>query len=466
MTDAACHRLYDSGVSNRVEREALTGGAIPLAVYGLGKMGLPLAAVFADTGVRVTGVDVDPEVVASVSAGDAHVDEPGLDPLVTDQVDAGRLSATTDGPAAAANATVHVVIVPTLVGDDHEPDLSTVEAVLEDIAAGLDPGDLVVLESTVPPRTARDVVTPTLESATGLDRGSFGVAVCPERTSSGTALRDIRGQYPKVVGGIDAASTRAASTLYEPVNAAGVTTVADATTAEAVKVFEGIYRDVNIALANELARTSDDLEISVLEAIETANQLPVCDIHDPGPGVGGHCIPNYPHFLMGQIDVDTPLTATARRVNDRMPAVVVDRLGRELDAVGTDLENATVAVLGLTYRPGIPELRHAPALDVVDRLRARGASVVATDPLVDPDDLGISPLPMAGLPDADLDAIVVVTPHTAFRTIDWEAVDPLVVLDGRNALDLEGTHHHVLTLGDGSREGTNRHSLRARLDAR
>ncbi|AGB16217.1 nucleotide sugar dehydrogenase [Halovivax ruber XH-70] len=441
-------RRNDSTKADR--RDALTSGRLPVAVYGLGKMGLPLAAVFADTGMRVLGVDVDPDVVDCVANGDCHVEEPGLAPLVAELVETGRLDATTDGPAAAAEAAVHVIIVPTLVRDGGEPDLSTVEAVVADISTGLAPGDLVVLESTVPPRTARDVVTPTLEAETGLDRGEFGVAVCPERTASGRALRDIRGSYPKVVGGIDAESTRAALLLYADVTSNRVTPVADATTAEAVKVFEGIYRDVNIALANELATTCDDLGISVREAIETANQLPVCDIHDPGPGVGGHCIPNYPHFLMDRVETETPLTATARAVNERMPIVTVDRLEHELERTGGELRDASVAVLGLTYRAGVPELRNAPALDVIAELDRRGASVVAVDPFVDPESVDIPGLPIDDLPETSLDAVVLTTPHTAFDRIDWETIDPLVLVDARDALSLENTHHRVVTLGVGT----------------
>ncbi|WP_290812359.1 nucleotide sugar dehydrogenase, partial [Halovivax sp.] len=283
--------LYGSTATVGRQRRALADGDVPVAVYGLGKMGLPLAAVYAETAGSVIGVDVDPAVVASVNAGASHVDgEPGLDELVADRVDRGRLRATTDGPAAAAAARVHAIIVPTLLTDADEPDLSTVEAVLDDIAAGLSPGDLVVLESTVPPGTARDAVVPTLAERSDVERGEFGVAVCPERTSSGTALRDIRGRYPKVVGGVDAESARAAALLYGEVTDGEVHVVSDATTAEAVKVFEGIYRDVNIALANELATTSGELGISVREAIETANELPMCQLHEPGPGVGGHCI--------------------------------------------------------------------------------------------------------------------------------------------------------------------------------
>ncbi|WP_293033582.1 nucleotide sugar dehydrogenase, partial [Natronococcus sp.] len=322
---------YDSELSAADLRRRLIEGEIPVAVYGLGKMGLPLAGVYAETTGNVTGIDIDPTVVERLDDGESHVvGEPGLDDLVADQVERGRLAATTDGAAAAADARIHVIIVPTLLAEDDSPDLTTVESVLEDIAAGLEPGDLVVAESTLPPGSCRDVLLPHLIQESGLERGEFGLAFCPERTASGSALRDIRGEYPKVVGGVDAASTRAAELIYGELTSNEVHAVSDATTAEAVKVFEGVYRDVNIALANELGRLADELGISVREAIDTANGLSVCQLHEPGPGVGGHCIPYYPHFLLSRLEEPMPVMRTARELNDAMPSVMVGRLADRL----------------------------------------------------------------------------------------------------------------------------------------
>ncbi|WP_459809287.1 nucleotide sugar dehydrogenase [Halopiger thermotolerans] len=449
--------LYGASVAEDRQREALTGGEVPVAVYGLGKMGLPLAAVYAETTGNVTGVDVDPDVVETVNAGESHVvGEPGLDDLVAEQVGADRLEATTDGPAAAADARVHVIIVPTLLDENDDPNLATVESVADDIAAGLSPGDLVIAESTLPPGTCRDVLEPHLVQESGLAADEFGLAFCPERTSSGRALQDIRGAYPKVVGGVDSESTRAATVVYDELSSNEVHPVSDATTAEAVKVFEGLYRDVNIGLANELGRLADELEISVREAIDTANDLPMCQLHDPGPGVGGHCIPYYPHFLLGRTEEPMDLTHTARRVNDGMPRVVVDRLERELAATGVDLADASVVVLGLTYRPGVEETRASPALDIVDELSERGADVAGVDPLVDPAEYGARPVALEDLEaeSETLDAAVVVTPHEEFDRIPWTDLEPMVVVDGRDAVDLAGTApaHREYTLA-GSRSG-------------
>jgi len=389
--------LYGSAAAPSTQREWFRTGEVPVAVYGLGKMGLPLAAVYAETSGNVTGVDIDESVVEAVNAGRSHVErEPGLQDLVADLTSRGALSATTDGVEAARDASIHVVIVPTLVDDNNEPDLSAVTSVVSDVASGLSPGDLVVVESTLPPRTSRDVLRPLLEDRSTVASEEFGLAFCPERTASGRALGDIRGAHPKVVGGDDDESTRVAELVYNEIVDNDVIPVSDTTTAEAVKVFEGLYRDANIALANELAKFTDELDIDVREAIDAANTQPFCDLHTPGPGVGGHCIPYYPYFVLNWLHGDAPLVATARRVNDGMPGFVVDTVSEGLAAAheaeeqndvyaadGGAVEDATVAVLGLTYRAGVQETRASPGVDICEDLDNRGAEVLAADPLVD-----------------------------------------------------------------------------------
>ncbi|MFC7127930.1 nucleotide sugar dehydrogenase [Haloferax chudinovii] len=447
--------LYGSDRSPDEQRRALRAGEVPVAVYGLGKMGLPLAAVYARATGNVTGVDISEDVVRGVNDGECHVaKEPGLPELVAEQTERGALRATTDSVDAAEGAAIHVIIVPTPLTDDREPDLAAFEAVLDSIARGLAPGDLVVVECTVPPGTSTDLVVPYLADRSGLSAGEFGVAFCPERTSSGRALRDITESHPKIVGGVDAESTRVAALVYGEITANEVIPVGDATTAEAVKLFEGVYRDVNIALANELARLRDDLGIDVTEAIDAANTQPYCDIHAPGPGVGGHCIPWYPYFITSRVDAETPLLLTAREVNDSMPAFTADKLRDELAAAGREIRGATVAVLGVTYRPGVAETRATPAAGVIDRLNDLGATVLAVDPML-PDEVvasfGATPVSLADLPTRALDAAVVVTPHEEFDGIDWAAFDDLVVVDGRGTLGDIG--HRVYEIGGGPRSG-------------
>jgi UDP-N-acetyl-D-mannosaminuronic acid dehydrogenase len=450
--------LYGASADEKTQQKSFTGGEVPVAVYGLGKMGLPLASVFAETCKNVIGADIDPDVVATIQNGGCQVKrEPGLGPLVASLVESGSLRATTEPREAARNASVHVVIVPTPITDEKEPDLAILDTVIGDIATGLTEGDLVLIECTVPPQTTEKRVLERLLEESDLERGEFGVAFCPERTSSGRALEDIRGAYPKVVGGVDEESTRAASVIYGAINSEGVLTVSDATTAEAVKLFEGLYRDVNIALANELGQFTDELGIDVREAIDTANTQPFCHIHDPGPGVGGHCIPYYPYFLIKPFETPSPLLSTAREVNDSMPSFTVSKVREGLESQGIALEDAKVVVLGLTYRPGVEEIRASPSIPITHELTELGADVYAVDPLLDTfDAFEAHPIAQEELYNLEADAIVLVTPHKEFETIRWEELDnnpngPSVLIDGRATLDSLDVNAWSYIIGSGVR---------------
>jgi len=444
--------LYRSALPFGDQREAFTSGDVPVAVYGLGKMGLPLAAVYADVSTNVVGVDVDPAVVERLNDGECHVQgEPGLPELVAELSARGDFRATTDAAAAAEDASLHVAIVPTLVDEDGTPDLSALVDVVGTVGGGLAPGDQVVVESTVPPRTCVDLVEPMLSWESGLDPGEYGLAFCPERTMSGRALADIRGTHPKVVGGVDDESTRVAELVYGEITSNDVIPVENTTVAESAKLFEGLYRDVNIALANELATFADDLGIDVTAAIETANTQPFCDIHQPGPGVGGHCIPYYPYFLMERFSTPAPLLRTARAVNDAMPEFVVRTLASELSAQGVALRDATVLLLGLTYRPGVEETRATPARPIAAGLSAHGADVLAVDPLLpDAEGFAATKVDQSSIYDRGADAAVLVTPHDEFEAIDWGRFpEPMVVLDAWRVLDLSETDHHLVAIGRG-----------------
>jgi UDP-N-acetyl-D-mannosaminuronic acid dehydrogenase len=445
--------LYGNEADERSQRVAFLRGEVPVAVHGLGNLGLPVAAVWAETTGNVVGVDVDETVAGTVDAGEVPYDhEPGLAELVSDLVDRGALRATADPSEVTAG--IHVVVVPTLLSDDETPDLSALDAAAVNIGEVLRPGDTVCVESTMPPGTAADELLGTLSETSELDPWEFGLAACPERMSSGRALDDLRGEYPRVVGGVDEESARVAELVYDEVVDNEVVRVPDARTAECVKVFEGVYRDVNIALANELARMAADLGVDVDAAIDAANTQPYCDIHAPGPGVGGHCIPYYPHFLTATAGNEADLVPTARRVNEEMPVFTVRRLAERLLDHDVGVERATVAVLGLTYRPGVAETRKSPARDIAAVLSRLGTTVYGVDPLLD--EAAVTGFEVT-LVDADrlvdlsatLDAAVVVTPHREFDDLRWESMEPMVVLDGRDGLDIGHTHHDVFTLADG-----------------
>lgn len=433
------------GQDKQIIIDAFRSGDITIAVYGLGKMGLPLAAVFADCGARVIGADVDQNVVDNINRGECHVvGEPGLAELVSKNVAAGRLSATSELARAAEMADVMVILVPTFLDTDNNPDMSIVQSVCGQIALGLKAGDLVIQESTVPPGTTRDMILPALE-VSGLKLGEFGVAHCPERTLSGQAITDIMESYPKVVGGVDNASTDAAAAIYSVINSKGVIPVSDASTAEAVKVFEGLYRDVNIALANELAVVCDEIGVNAIEAFEVANTQPYSHIHVPGCGVGGHCIPVYPYFITMTVKSDTRLLDAAREINDGMASYTVDLVRKGLKEVGVALDDANVLVMGVTYRGGVNETRCSPSISIIRLLNEEcKGEVFAHDPML-LDEVGrygavsVNDLSAVGK-DVPIDAVVVATDHSEFKVIDWsdlgERMRHKVVVDGRQCIDV------------------------------
>ncbi|MDP9236607.1 MAG: nucleotide sugar dehydrogenase [Chloroflexota bacterium] len=401
-----------------------------VTVVGLGKIGLPLAVQFASKGARVAGYDVDATRVDEINGkGNPLPSEPGLDEPIRWSVADGHLRATTDPRDAVRDADVVVLIVPVDIDAARQPDFTLLDAAVDAVSPHLKRGVLVVVETTVPLGTTRHRVGAQITERSGLVPGTdFRLAFSPERVSSGRVLQDLR-SYPKIVGGIDADSTAAAADFYRQMLDAEIMTVRDAETAEFSKLAETTYRDVNIALANEFARISDGAGVDVLQAIDAANSQPYSHIHAPGVGVGGHCIPVYPHFLAPE---PAGLIATARSVNDGMAHYAADRLAQALGS----LEGATVVVLGLAYRAGVKESRHSSAFGLASALAAAGAKVYVHDPLYTGDEirsLGLDPPPEFPVP---ADALVVQAWHEQYRALDlarWPGLR--AVLDGRAALD-------------------------------
>jgi len=425
------------GLSREEVKEALKDENVTIAVYGLGKMGLPLAAVFADHGAKVIGVDINERVVELINRGENHVkEEPGLDELVRRNVEAGRLKATTDGVWAAKQADVMVILVPTLTDERGNLKLGPVYDVAEKISQGLEKGDIVITEATMPPGTTESLI-PTLEKS-GLKLEEFGLAHAPERTMTGTAIRDITGQYPKIVGASDEKTLEAVIGIYETINKKGVIPMSSIKAAEAVKVFEGIYRDVNIALANELAMWCEEHGLDALEVFQAANTQPYCHLHMPGAGVGGHCIPVYPWFVINLARKTNPrLIKTAREINDSMPHHVVELTIKALNDVGKPVRGSNILVLGLTFRGGVREFMKAAAKPIIEELKEWGAKVYAYDPLCTPEDA--ERFGAEWKEDfREIDAIVITSDHKEFKELDLEKLAremrSKIIVDGRNVV--------------------------------
>lgn len=410
-----------------------------VAVIGLGKMGLPLAAQYASKGMKVVGADIRESVVEAVNAGRSHVlEEPGLDGAVAEAVTAGRLKATVDTGEAVAAADVVVVIVPLMIGADASVDFSGIDSATGAIARGLRKGTLVIYETTLPVGTTRLRLRPMLEEGSRLKMGvDFHLAFSPERLYAGRIFRDLR-SYPKIVGGIDGESTARAVEFYRSVLDADVWAVENAETAEFAKLAETTYRDVNIALANQLAMYGSRHGVNVPEAFKAANSQPYSHIHRPSIGVGGHCIPVYPHFLLRDAsNGELNMVREGRETNDRMARVLIDRLDRELGG----LRSRRVLVLGASYREDVKELSFSTAIPIVDLLHRAGAEVMIHDPLFAPAELqhlGAEVVDLDSKAALQAEAIVVQAWHEPLRDLDWSRFGRLrVVLDGRGSIDAE-----------------------------
>lgn len=408
-------------------------------VVALGKIGLPIAAQLTNTGHTVVGCDIDPAVVATVNAGrPPFPNEAGLDEALASAVAARRLRATTDTAAAVAEGPDFVIAVPPLVVD-HEgrPDWTALDSVVADIGRGLREAaaaghrrTTIAIETTLPVGTTRTRVTPGLAAASGLTPGvDFHVVFSPERVYSGRILQDLA-TYPKLVGGLDDAGERRGVELYRAfLPDVEIRAMGGAEAAELTKLAETTYRDINIAFANELARHADSLGVDVQRVIDAANSQPFSHIHRPGVAVGGHCIPVYPRFYLAG-DPEAQLPATARHVNEAMPAYAVS----VLQALLGGLEGERVLILGVAYRGGVKETAFSGAMPLRDNLRARGALPVAADPLYSADELrALGFEPWDGMP---LRGAILQADHPQYaRLTPADLAGVRAIVDGRGVLD-------------------------------
>ena len=418
-----------------------------VAVVGAGKMGLPLCAQFAGHGWDVIAVDINPAVVEAINEGRSHVgEEPGLAELVAEAHAGGRLRATTDGAAAAHDADVVVLIVPVMLDAAHQPDYRHMDAAVGSIAPGVHGGSLVVFETTLPVGDTRNRFAPRLGAASGatLDEDLF-VAFSPERLYSGAALKNLA-MYPKLVGGVGPRSTDRAARFYASVLDAEVVAMTNAEAAEFSKLADTTYRDVNIALATEFAHYAERVGVDITEVIAAANSQPYSHIHQPGIGVGGHCIPVYPHFLLSRAP-ELSLVAASRRVNDGQ----VDRAIGAVEHATGSLAGVSVLVLGLTYRDGVKEMAYSRAVPLIAALAARGARVLAYDPLLDETETrALGAEPWAWGSSTPVRAILTQTGDPRWRTLDWTWFPELaIVYDGRNSLAEVDLPHGARIVGVG-----------------
>lgn len=347
------------------------GEARKVCVVGLGYIGLPTASLLATKGYAVHGVDVQPDVVATINDGRIHIREPELDVLVRSAVQSGYLKASLE----PATADIFIISVPTPFKDGYVPDVNYVEAATRSAAHYLRAGNLVILESTSPVGTTERVAQWIAEERPDLGPGQVYVAHCPERVLPGQIIRELVSN-DRIVGGVDSESTRAAEEFYREF-VSGEVLATDSRTAELVKLTENTFRDVNIALANELSLICDELGVDVWRLIVLANHHPRVSILRPGPGVGGHCLAVDPWFIVDSAPHLARLIRVAREVNNSKPVSVVEKVRRK----AARIQDPTVACLGLAYKPDIDDLRESPAVIITRELAASGIGrVVAVEP--------------------------------------------------------------------------------------
>ncbi len=397
-----------------------------VVVMGLGYIGLPTAAILADRGVSVHGVDVNQRTVDAVTAGTVPFVEPDLSGFLEHAVSEGKLTASTE----PVPAEVFIVAVPTPFTDDKQADLSYIEAAASRIAPVLTGSELLILESTSPPGATEFMAEVIRLARPDLAEAPLLFAHCPERVLPGRVMVELV-ENDRIVGGLTPAAAAAAADLYR-LFCRGEILLTDAKTAEMAKLVENSFRDVNIAFANELSIICDKLGINVWELIELANHHPRVNILQPGPGVGGHCIAVDPWFIVAAAKDEARLIRTAREVNDAKPTWVIDRINDATEGI----EHPRVAMLGLAFKANIDDLRESPALHIVSEYaRAHAhADVLAVEPNITALPKTLADLPNVALTEAkesleQADVVVILVDHDEFKSITASQVAEKKVVD-------------------------------------
>lgn len=409
--------------------------SLEVVFVGLGYIGLPTAVVMANHGVRVHGVDVNASAVERIQRGEVTIVEPGLEEQLKKAVDSGQLTASTEMQQGNA----FVIAVPTPFKDDYEGDLSYIMSAAESIAPQLRGDEVVILESTSPPKTTQKLADKILELRPDLsvdgadDKPVIHFAYCPERILPGKAMEELISN-DRIIGGRTPEAARRATEVYASF-CEGELLATDDVTAEMAKLTENSFRDVNIAFANELSLISDKLGIDVWELIELANHHPRVNILQPGPGVGGHCIAVDPWFIVSSDRENSKIIRTAREVNDGKPKWVINKVDEAVKII----DSPVIAALGLAFKPNIDDLRESPALNITKDLagHVEHATVLAVEPNVSelPKALqNMSNVEFAEYADAieRADVVLLLVDHDEFKTI------PAAALKGKTVVDTKG----------------------------
>lgn len=428
------------------------------AVYGLGNVGGPIAAAWLRVGAKVIGVDISKKLLADIKKGKSHEKEPFISNIFSSGLENNKFTITSDGIEASKRSDIKIIAVP--VGLIRQQiDLRALINVVQNISLGLKKGDAVIISPSLPPGTTKNTVLPILEKNSKLkgDR-DFYLIYNPERIFEGRALRDIEENYPAIVSGLGHRSLVFGSELLTIISKRGVIKMSSLSNAEAEKLFEGVYRDVNIALANELADFCEKVGVNYWEARKGANSQPFCHLHYPGTGVGGLCIPVYPRFVINaakNVKTQLKMIEFARKTNDLMPKKCVADALTLLRKYRIDPKGKKIAILGLGFRGEVTDARLSPTYDVVNELIKKGCHVEVHDPYIFEDaNLPPSVKLSSNLKEVTKNAslVFISSDHKSYSKLNSKSFSnikkPLLVFDGRNILDRNNfKNSSILTIG-------------------
>lgn len=395
-----------------------------ICVIGIGYIGLPTAAMFAKHGHDVVGVDINENTVNQLNQGNIVIDEPYLDELVKDLVERGSLKAGKTPCISDA----FIISVPTPINNEKKSDMKYVKDACESILPYIKKGDIVILESTSPIGTIEGLVKPILETSKLKIGEDIFLGYCPERVIPGNILKELK-ENDRLIGAINQISGEKIKNLYSSF-VEGNIYLMDTKTAEICKLMENTYRDVNIALANELAIICDDLNINVWDVINFCNKHPRVNIHNPGPGVGGHCLAVDPWFIVEKSPQKSNLIKLSREINDYMPLYLFKKIEQILANIK---QNKIVTILGMTYKADIDDTRESPIITLIDILAKNGYEVRICDPKVDKYENLYKDLIKAC---ENSELVLLAVNHKEFKNIDFDKIKSVmkipIILDSRN----------------------------------
>jgi nucleotide sugar dehydrogenase len=402
-----------------------------ICIVGLGYVGLPTAIHFSEKGFQVTGADIDTKKVALISKDPSSIGDFGYNQRLQRVIDENKLKVTTDVPEAVESSDIIIIIVPTPITPEKEPDLSHIISASEYISKKLKKDQLIILESTTFPGTTEEIVKPILEK-TELKAGEdFGLAYCPERYNPGDKEHTIS-NVSRIVGAITLEWADITKELYQTINNKEVVVVENIKTAEAAKIIENVQRDLNIALFNELAIIFQRMGIDIIAVIEAASTKWNFMKLYPGPGVGGHCLPVDPYYLTykaKELGYDPQLILAGRSLNNYMPYFVMDLIIEGINELAVPIKESKIAILGISYKANTGDIRESPAISIINELAKMKANVYGHDPFVNTDIIDDNlPIKMCSLEDAltSADILVVHTFHDSFKNLDINSIKKLL----------------------------------------